>query len=64
MPSKESSVIEPQVLASGLTFPELPRWHRSEVIARVYINNAGFDFPGGDFVPGAHRAGHPDGCAR
>jgi sugar lactone lactonase YvrE len=141
---KESSVLELQILMSGLAFPESPRWHddhllfsdwgaheviavdlegKSEVIARVpsfpmcidrlpdgsllivsaddglllrrepdgslvthadltglahhkwndivvdgrgnaYVNNIGFDFPGGEFVPGIVALVSPEGSAR
>jgi len=144
MPSNESLSPEPQILMSGLAFPESPRWHedrlwfsdwgaheviavdlegKSEVIVRVrsfpmcidrlpdgrllivsaseglllrrepdgslvthadltgladhkwndivvdgrgnaFVNNTGFDFPGGEFAPGIVALVTPDGSAR
>jgi sugar lactone lactonase YvrE len=43
-----------------------PPWNDIVVDGRgnAYVNNIGFDFPGGDFAPGSLTLVTPDGCAR
>jgi sugar lactone lactonase YvrE len=50
---------------SGLAEPSHP-WNEIVVDGRgnVYINNQGFDFPGGEFAPGTIVLLKPDGSAR
>ena len=50
---------------SGLSEPGHP-WNEIVVDRRgnVYVNNSGFDFPGGEFAPGTIALLTPDGAAR
>jgi sugar lactone lactonase YvrE len=50
---------------SGLSDPGHP-WNEIVVDGRgnVYLNNQGFDFPGGEFAPGTIAMLRPDGSAR
>ena len=46
----------------------LSRWPWNEIVVdgrgNIYLNNIGFDFPGGDFAPGTIALVAPDGTAR
>jgi sugar lactone lactonase YvrE len=46
----------------------LSRWPWNEIVVdgrgNIYLNNVGFDFPGGDFSPGTIALVTPDGTAR
>ena len=46
--------------------PTGERWNEIVVDGRgnAYINNQGFDFPGGEFAPGTIALLTPDGSAR
>jgi sugar lactone lactonase YvrE len=50
---------------TGLAAPGLP-WNEIVVDGRgcAYVNNTGFDFPGGEFAPGTIAVLTPDGAAR